>query len=329
MDPRLQGLEYGVLADLHDEIVRLTDARRVGMPERRLPGPVQRRLGHGMRLAPLRRLVPRASHELHADVLWVVLMSPEAFTLDLLRDWDRRVGLKILYILDTFESQTRTLRRVVDSVRWDLAITSFSGAVPFLERETDRPWHAVPQGVRLDRFEPSAPECRLIDFSAYGRRDALAHRSLLEWCRGSHRFYDYSVIGRLQPGHDPRDVYALYAWHLVHSAFTLAWPVEATTPGRVRTFSPVTCRWFEAAASATVIVGRAPRDPEFREFFGDDAIIEVGPEARDPSDLWPLWQDLWKQRHDLLQQVAERRRRRAHMWTWQCRVETILRLAGL
>ena len=37
--------------------------------------------------------------------------------------------------------------------------------------------------------------------------------------------------------------------------FTFGWPVEFTHPDRVKTFSPITCRWFEAAASGAVVVG--------------------------------------------------------------------------
>src|SRR5258708_882211 len=102
VNPKLHGYEYGSLRDLESEIVRITGAARVSPEGRTLPSWMAKRLRHGTRYGVLRRLIPRAEFDVRADVSWVVLMGPENFDLDFYRGWTKRVGLKILYVFDTF-----------------------------------------------------------------------------------------------------------------------------------------------------------------------------------------------------------------------------------
>ena len=166
----LNGFEYGVLRDFEDEVIRVTGAELVAMPKRQLPKFIGHRVGHGTRYSSLRRFIPKVEHNFKADVLWFILMGPENFSLDLFKNWDQGVGIKVLYLFDTFERQLPSIRRVLQSTHWDYTITSFHGAIPFLEEQTQRQWYAVPQGVKLERFEPVSKEEKVISFSAYGRR---------------------------------------------------------------------------------------------------------------------------------------------------------------
>src|SRR5438105_8062553 len=126
----LSGLQYGMLRDFEDEIVRLTGAQIVEAPHRQFPRFISRRLAHGTRYAGLRRVVPKEEIDLKADVLWVVLMGPENFTLDLWKAWDRHVGVKVLYLFDTIDAHLDSIRRVLRSTRWEFTSTAFHGAKP-------------------------------------------------------------------------------------------------------------------------------------------------------------------------------------------------------
>jgi hypothetical protein len=328
-NPESRGFEYAVLRDLEFEIARLTKARLVGVPNRAFPGPVAARLAHGTRYGFLRAYVPRKAHTLRADVLWVPLMSPANFTLDLFRGWDRGCGIKILYLFDSFESQVPVLKRVLSATHWDLTVTSFAAAVPMLERETGRHWHAVPQGVRLDRFRPFPAEKREIAFSAYGRRIEALHEVVRGFCRDYGLYYDYSVAAGVRTDVPTEDLGAMNAWHLGHSVFTFSWPVEQTNPTRVRTFSPITCRWFEAAACGTVMLGRAPRDPSFSDLFGEDLVVALKSDPSRPEDVRTELLGLWHGRGVLLERAARRRGERGESWSWENRVRKILELAAL
>ncbi len=322
------GHEYGALRDLEDEIVRVTGAEIVEAPRWPAPRGLRDRLAHGTRWAPLRRFVPRrGGFEVAADVLWLVLMGPESSWLDLYRAWDRRVGFRIVYVFDTFAAQLPSLRRLCAAARWDLAVTSFAGAAPMLERETGRAWKSVPQGVKLDRFAPT--DARAIAISSYGRRVPRVHEALADFARGRALHYDFSTAGALARDVSVRDAYAQYAWRLRSSAFTVSWPVELTHPRRAGDLSPITCRWFEAAAAGTPILGRAPRDPLFADLFGDDAVIPLEPSPRSSADTLEAIAAAWSRRDDHLRAAAARRATRAPRWSWESRVHEILTLARL
>ncbi len=326
VNPALSGFEYGMLLDFQDEIVRLAGATCVPVPP---SAALAKRFGLGTRYSRFRPFMWQGGFHPVADVCWAVLMGPEDYSpLDTFKQWDRSAGFKILYLFDTMERQLSSIRAVLRSAKWDLTITSFQGAVPFLEEQTQRRWLAVPQGVKLDRFRPAVARDRLIDFSAYGRRLSNVHESVKRFCADTGRYYDYTTTSRLMPGVTPQEQYNHYAWRLRHSAFNFCWPVETTNPDRVRTFSPITCRWFEAAASGAVVVGRPPKDPSFAEMFGEGLIVPVGPE-RGEDDLRRLWQRLLEDRDAHLEAARRRHTMLSENWTWERRVKDILNIAGL
>jgi hypothetical protein len=322
----LRGFEYGMLRDFEDEIVRITGAERVEAPHRALPKIVSDRLGHGTRYSGLRKWLPKQEYDLKADVLWVVLMGPESFTLDLYSEWDKNVGVKILYLFDTFDAQLTSIRRVLRSAKWDLTSTAFLGAKPLLEEQTQREWCVVRHAVNLDRFRPANMEERVIDFCAYGRRLKKVHESVKDYCNLKGRYYDYTIAASIQPQLDPREHYGQYAWHLAHTMFNFCWPMEVTNPGRAKLYSPITCRWFEAAASGNVILGQAPRDPEFDEFFGANAVLDI--DYRN-GDLMSVFEKLWAERHEHLRSALERRAALSHNWSWGTRINQILQTLQL
>jgi hypothetical protein len=328
--PESHGFQYGMLRDFEDEIVRLTGASVVPIPEFRAPEAVKGRLAHGTRYAPLRRFVPkRLGFQVDADVLWLVLMGPESSWLDLYRAWDKLVGYRILYVYDTFAEQLPALRRLLGAAKWDLLITSFHCAVPMLERETGRKWHAVAQGVKLDRFAPVPEAERVIAWSSYGRRLDVVNDGVERFCDGAGLHFDATVAATLQRAIPPAYLYKQYAWHLRHSWFTLAWPVELTSPKRAGSLSPITCRWFEAAASNTTLVGDAPKDPAFVDLFGPDLVVPLDPKARRPEEIREATAAIWDRREELLRKAEARRAERAASWTWEARVREMLALAGL
>src|SRR5664280_428873 len=119
--PGQVGFQYAVQNDFEEEIVRLTGAQLQATPTRQLPSAIARRLQHGTRYGFLRSYIPRKTYDLRADVLWVPLMGPENFELDLYKHWSQTSGYKILYLFDTFEYQLQSLRRVLNAAHWDLA----------------------------------------------------------------------------------------------------------------------------------------------------------------------------------------------------------------
>ena len=179
-----------------------------------------------------------------------------------------------------------------------------------LERETGRRWHAVAQGVRADRFAPLPAGERGIAVSSYGRRLEAVHRSIDRFCEDEGLYYDATVAATLDPRVTAGQLYRQYAWHLRHSVYTVAWPVELTHPGRAGALSPMTCRWFEAGASATPMIGKPPGDPIFTELFGAGAVLPLDPAPRSPNETREAMAALWEGRAAHLERAAALRAER-------------------
>ena len=98
---------------------------------------------------------------------------------------------------------------------------------------------------------------------------------MIEFCAVNNLYYDFTTHDGRHPIADSSELYKQYAWHLAHSLFTFSWPVELTSPHRAGHLKPVTCRWFEAAAAGTIIVGQPPNNAAFNKYFGGDIVVKL------------------------------------------------------
>src|SRR5262249_54862906 len=119
--------------------------------------------------------------------------------------------------------------------------------------------------------------------------------------------------------------YEGYATHVGSAFLNLSWPVERTHPERAGTLSPVTCRWFEAAASGAVIAGQAPKDPVFEEWLGPGAVLNV-PDS--PSEMPKFLEGVSERWVELRTKALRRVAQFGSRWSWNDRVSTILALMG-
>lgn len=313
-----------MLRALEAEIVRQTGAMTVEVPDYGLHA-ITKRIGHAMRWDPARRLMPKKSFPVEADVLWYVLMGPENYELDLFKDWNLNARKRIVYLFDTLEPQFELTGKLFSNDLFNIRIASFHDAVPFLESLSEKKWHAIEQGVPEGLFTPLPSEKRGIDFSSYGRKLPAFHEALLEFCHANGLYYDYTTHDVKHPTAPEAELYAQYAWHVSHSIFNISWPVELTNPKRAGRLYPVTCRWFEAASAATVILGRKPANELFDQLLYPELVVEIDPAANKQS-IWKNLEKIYAARTDLLDKAADIQQSNAGRWTWGRRVSAMLEL---
>jgi hypothetical protein len=322
-DSSLNGWEYGMLRSFEGAIVRETGADIFEIPGHEFLSGHLHHFGQGMKRGKYRRFFPKQEMDLKSDVAWYILMGPENYRLDLYKNWDKNCKTRILYLYDTLPSQYPLIKKLFSDNTWDILITSFNDAVSDLEKITGRRWRCVEQAADRKLFHPVPLSERLIHFSAYGRRYPLVHEALKEFCGANNLYYDFTTHDGKHPVSDATDLYRQYAWHLSHSLFTLSWPVELTNPVRAGHLHPITCRWFEAAASGTVILGKPPGNPDFDTLMEDDIVVEIDPNAQ-RSSLFKRLEGLWSDRESLFRKASSARDRKSDGWYWDERVQRIL-----
>lgn len=321
---RLKGWEYGMLRALEDEILRQTGAEVFEVPYYG-SSPLLNRMGHGMRFDNGRKFLTKKSLPVEADVIWYILMGPENFELDLFKHWSSRAKHRIVYLYDTLEPQFPLMKKLFSGDDFNIRITSFNDALPYLQELTGQKWHAIEQAVPEGLFSPVPIPEKVIDFSAYGRRFPIFHEALLEFCSANRLYYDYTMHAFNNPTAPEPELYRQYAWHLTHSKFTVSWPVELTNPVRAGRMHPITCRWFEAAASATIILGQKPANVSFDETLAPGLVIYIDPLENKKLILGKL-EKVYDQ-YEVLQQNASRiRSGNEGRWTWTDRVHRMVAL---
>lgn len=323
---RLKGLEYGVLRSLEDEIISITGADVIEIPDYGIKA-ITKRAGHGMRGNWARRFLPKKPFNIDAEVIWYILMGPENHELDLFRGWTLKAKYRIVYIFDTLEHQLPRIKELFSSDDFNIRITTFHEAVPHLEKLTGRKWHAIEQAVPSFFRPPESTDQKLIAFSSYGRRIESFHKVVIDFCKMNGLYYDYSTTNGSNITVSAEELYLQYAWHMRHSMFTISWPVELTNPSRAGRLNPITCRWFEAAASGTVILGRKPDNLLFDEILAPELVVEI-----DPSDskqgLMKRLDKIYSDRASFLQKAQNIQRDNYQRWTWDNRVNRILNIIG-
>lgn len=320
----LEGWQYGMLEALEDEIIRQTGAERILVPENRLEQR-SKRMEHGRRFQSLRKWLPKRSVQFEADVAWHILMSPGDYNLDLFKNWYKNVRYRIVYVFDTLQPIEKALINAFSDDTFNIRITSFNDAVPYMEKITGKKWYSIEQGVPEHFFDNPDVLQRVIPFASYGRRLPGFHKALLEFTESNNLYYDFSTHdGSVKTKYNSY-MYRHYAWHVAHSLFNVCWPVEITDQRRAGTLNPITCRWFEVASSGTCIIGKKPKNSYFDECLHPDLVIEIDPEAP-KENIFKRLDTIWDNRDGYLRSAQHIRASNYERWTWKNRVERMLNL---
>ncbi len=321
----INGWEYGIVRAFEDTIALMTSANIIHYPERHISPSLINRMGQGMNKGKYRKFLPKANFQPEADVLWVILMGPENFELDLFTGWQKSAKKKIVYLCDTLPYQMDTIKRLFSNDDFDICITAFEEAVPELEKITKRKWYGLVQAAPNALFKPVPYEEKIIHFSAYGRRFPVFHESLMDFCNQNSLYYDYTTHNGQHPTADATELYKQYAWHVSHSLFNVSWPVEMTNPQRAGYLRPITPRWYEAGLSGCIIIGRGPDNKKFYEELCDGIVEEINP-FETKEHIFKQLDYLWENRIILYEKSQQIRSANSVRWSWENRVNTILNL---
>lgn len=306
-------VSYGAVLDFEDAMRDKTDADLVDVPAYSRRARLRAALNPGNR-AFASVTTPRDEY----DLCFFVAMEPSWITslryIEGLREKCKRV---VVYVFDAWLENSHWLRR--NRREWrlcDLVYVSFPWAVDTYSRHLGCRVEYLAQAASAGRFHPFRRE-RPIHVLSVGRRHAQAHAVILEVAQKHDLFYHYSEAVAPRPI-DPIESQQLLA-RLCQSAKSQAcWPVELTNHGRPSEGSPITVRWFEAAACGSIVFGSRPRAPDFDEIFPYERfVLELNPSRPDEFErkvLSALEDETdWDARQHLARYVRSR-----HSWEARC-----------
>jgi len=310
-------VSYGSVIDFEEAMRERTNADLVDVPA------YSRRARLRAALTPSDRTfrpvpTPRDKY----DFCFFVAMEPSWISsLRYIEGLREKCGRVVVYVFDAWLANADWLRR--SRRAWelcDLVYISFPWAVDTYSRHLSCPVEYLPQAARAARFHPSRRE-RPIDVLSVGRRLAPAHSLILEIAEKHDLFYHYSEA-MAQQAVDLTESQQLLARLCQSARSQVCWPVEMTRQDRKGEGSPITVRWFEAAACGSIVFGARPSATDFAEIFPyDDFVVQL--DYRRPAEfertiVSALTDEAdWLARQELAQYVRARH-------SWEARCDTIM-----
>ena len=211
---------------------------------------------------------------------------------------------------------------------FDHVFVSSVRSVETLQHHLGVPVSYLPAGVDALRFCPAGawPE-RVVEVCSIGRRSPITHRALRAWARREQRFYHYDTLAGPRDVLEPVEHREMLAALIQRSRYFIANRARtARTTGSVEP-QEIGFRFFEGSAGGAVLLGEAPRTPEFlRNFDWPDAVIPLAYHAEDaPERIAEL--DAQPERLERARRANVRNALLRHDWLH--RWTRVLALAGL
>jgi hypothetical protein len=223
------------------------------------------------------------------DMFFFVAWSPQSLVeLTRINGWRSRCKLAVAYLFELWEStleQDRAYLKLLD--QFDHVFLLHSKCVPALASYTKAPCSMLPVGVDclLAIPYPFSPE-RVIDVYSIGNRSAAVHRKLLDRAQYRDLFYVYDSLASSDSLLRDWSEHRLLLTRMIKRSRYFIGFSPASLAGfkssKVAGEAVLPGRLFEGAAGGAIILGSAPRCPEFEEYFDwPDAVIEISPDGTD------------------------------------------------
>ena len=273
--------------------------------------------------------IPKTKIEQSYDLFFAVCTFPkDLLNLTGIQGWSDHCKTSICYLNEIWVAEMykeRCLLKILS--KFDYVIVNCSQTVDAINEVIGgKSFHLAP-GIDAILFcpYPEVPQ-RVIDVYSIGRRSEETHRALMKMVKEHKIFYVYDTrIGSEVFNTDEHRL--LLANMAKRSRYFIVNPGHIDRPDRTGGQSEISFRYFEGAASGTIMIGEHPKSEEFGKLFNWlDAVIHL-PFGSDKIktiikelDRQPDRQEKIR-RNNMVQSLLR------HDWVY--RWETILETAGL
>jgi hypothetical protein len=243
--------------------------------------------------------------------------------------WRSAARVSMCYIDELYVPDLAALGSLRNILRrFDHILVAQRDTVEPLAAATGRPCHYLAPSTDTLKFcpYPGSPK-RVIDFYAMGSScPPETHKALLRMADAGDRYYVYDTVGNCRVSNHAEHRRRL-ADMIKRSRFFLVNAGRSHNPERTGGQQELGLRYFEGAAAGAVLIGEAPRNASFNEYFGwQDSVIPLPFNSADVAEvIAELYADPSRLERISNANVVNSLRRHDHVYRWG----QILSIAGL
>jgi Glycosyl transferases group 1 len=263
------------------------------------------------------------------DLFFAICGNPtDLLRIDAAEGWRSHCKKAICLIDEVWLREVQGYRRYLEMLKkFDLVILYYSYSVKPINQIIGEKCVFLPPGVDTVRFcpYPNAPE-RSVDVYSIGRRSAVTHKAFLKMAASDGLFYLYDSTSADRVL-DPIDHRALLANVAKRSRFFIVNPGLIDRPELRGTQIEIGNRYFEAAASGSILLGERPANAEFEKLFDwPDAVIDLPYNSPDAEKIVKSL-DGEPEREERIRRMNVQQCLLRHDWAY--RWEAILKTVGV
>lgn len=212
------------------------------------------------------------------DVFFMACQSIGDITwLSVIEGWKEHYRVSVCWLEEIWVSNIPILKEYLKRLSdFDYVVLNCSASVKPVQDLIRGLCRFMPTGVDVMRFCPYPnPPLRSVDVYSLGRRSTIVHEALLKSAEQREIFYIYDTMKNMlvMDHRQHRDLIANIA---KRSQFFLVNPPKFNEFGLTNGQNEIGYRFFEGAASGTVMIGKRPQCEVFNEHFGwPDAVIDI------------------------------------------------------
>jgi len=264
------------------------------------------------------------------DLFMAICGNPsDLLRINAIGDWRSNCKKAVCLIDEVWMTEIGGYRNFLRMLaKFDVVVLYYSQSVkPVNELIGEKKCIFLPPGVDTIRFcpYPNPPE-RTIDVYSIGRRSAITHRAFMKMAAEEGFFYLHDSTSADQVLH-PTEHRILFANLSKRSRYFIVNPGLIDRPDIRGTQIEIGNRYFEAAASGSILLGERPLNGEFEKLFNwPDALIDL---PYDSPDVDKILRELDKQpkRQNAMRQMNMQQALLRHDWVY--RWEAILKAVGI
>jgi hypothetical protein len=215
------------------------------------------------------------------DIFFVILDFPWNFYwINLLKQWRQKSTIAVCYLIEMWQPDLNKLKNYLKYFEnFDYVFLGHSQIVDFVSKTINRPCQYLPPAIDTLKFKPNSIDShRCIDLCNMGRRSTVTHQALLNLAEKEKFFYHYDSTGnsnlRLLGSHQNHRT--LNANILKNSRYFITNHAKVNLPQQIAKQTEIGYRFFEGAASGSVMLGCPPNSNAFRQYFDwQDSVIPI------------------------------------------------------